>query len=161
MPFIYQKIKSPIGNIYLATDGEFLRILAMEENWQYLKEKFEIQEEQNHKILEKTKIQLEEYFLGKRKNFEIPLYYDGTDFQKKTWQALLKIHYGETINYSQQAEMIKNPKAVRAIGGTNGKNMISIIIPCHRVIGKSGKLTGYAGGLDAKAYLRALEAKKY
>ncbi|MBX9808838.1 methylated-DNA--[protein]-cysteine S-methyltransferase [Candidatus Gracilibacteria bacterium] len=104
-------------------------------------------------ILEKTKKQLDEYFAGKRKIFDIPLSVEGTDFQKKSWDALQKIPYGETRNYSEQAHMTGSSKAVRAIGGANHNNPIVIIVPCHRVIGKSGKLVGYGGGIDRKIWL--------
>jgi O-6-methylguanine DNA methyltransferase len=87
----------------------------------------------------------------------LPLHFEGTPFQVATWNALLKIPYGKTISYGEQAQMIQNPKAVRAVGRTNGLNPISIIVPCHRIVGKSGKLTGYASGLDDKRYLLELE----
>ncbi len=101
--------------------------------------------------------QLSEYFDGKRKSFSVPLAPEGTDFQKAVWLALTKVPFGETRTYGQQAEMIGNPKAVRAVGAANGRNPIGIVIPCHRVIGSSGKLTGYAGGLDKKEFLLRLE----
>ena len=116
---------------------------------------------QPHTILELTKLQLKEYFEKKRQQFDIPLNFEGTDFQQKTWQALLDIPYGKTISYSEQAIMVGNPKAVRAIGGTNAKNPISIIVPCHRVISKSGKLTGYAGGIKNKEFLLDLEQRYF
>ncbi|MFD2178229.1 methylated-DNA--[protein]-cysteine S-methyltransferase [Veronia pacifica] len=97
--------------------------------------------------------QLDEYFDGKRQTFNIELDVSGTDFQKEVWQVLQVIPYGETIHYQQLAEAIGKPKASRAVGAANGKNPLSIVIPCHRVIGKNGKLTGYAGGVDAKKWL--------
>lgn len=108
-------------------------------------------------ILINTIKQLDEYFSGKRTIFTLPLAAKGTEFQQSVWQALCKIPYGETWNYQQIAEAIGNPKAVRAVGLANGRNPISIIVPCHRVIGKSGKLTGYAGGINRKASLLELE----
>ena len=103
--------------------------------------------------------QLEEYFAGKRQNFDIAfLLQKGTAFQKSVWQALQKIGYGETQNYSQIAHSIGNPKAVRAVGLANAHNPLCIIIPCHRVIGKNGTLTGYAGGIEAKKWLLTHEA---
>ena len=111
-------------------------------------------------IIEKTIFQLSEYFDGKRKNFNIPLELSGTNFQLKAWEALKKIPYAKTVSYSDQAKLAGNPKATRAIGNANNANPISIIIPCHRVIGKSGELVGYGGGLDRKDYLLNLE-KKY
>jgi methylated-DNA-[protein]-cysteine S-methyltransferase len=107
----------------------------------------------NHPILTITKTQLKEYFSGKRSKFNIPLFLEGTEFQKKTWKALQLIPYGETRSYSDIAAKIKSPKAVRAIGSANNKNPIAIIIPCHRVIGKNGSLVGFAGGLDIKKTL--------
>ena len=103
--------------------------------------------------------QIQEYFAGKRKEFDIPLDVPGTEFQKKVWQVLQTIPYGKTRSYQQQAEAIGNPAAVRAAARANGDNRIGIIIPCHRVIGKNGKLTGYGGGLWRKQYLLDLESK--
>ena len=110
-------------------------------------------------IIEKTILQLTEYFNGKRKHFNIPLDLSGTNFQLKAWEALKKIPYAKTVSYSDQAKLIGNPKASRAIGNANNANPISIIVPCHRVIGKSGKLVGYGGGLGRKDYLLELEQK--
>ena len=101
--------------------------------------------------------QLDEYFSGNLQHFELPLNPQGTPFQRSAWKALLRIPYGETRSYLQQAQAIENPKAVRAIGNANSKNPISIIIPCHRVIGKNGTLTGYAGGIERKNKLLELE----
>jgi methylated-DNA-[protein]-cysteine S-methyltransferase len=103
--------------------------------------------------------QLVEYFAGKRKEFELPVSFIGTDFEIKVWRQLLKIPYGKTMSYQDVAKKIKNPKAVRAVGGASGRNMLPIIIPCHRVINASGKLGGYAGGLEIKQYLLNLEKK--
>jgi methylated-DNA-[protein]-cysteine S-methyltransferase len=100
---------------------------------------------------------LHEYFAGTRNHFELELDFAGTVFQKQVWQALLTIPFGETRSYSQIARQIGNPTAVRAVGAANGRNPISIIAPCHRVIGASGTLTGFAGGLEAKQYLLTLE----
>ncbi len=99
------------------------------------------------------KQQLKEYFDGKRSVFDLPLDQRGTDFQKAVWAALLKIPFGQVVTYRDIANTINNPKAVRAVGAANGKNPISIIVPCHRVIGSNGTLTGYAGGVDCKAWL--------
>jgi methylated-DNA-[protein]-cysteine S-methyltransferase len=113
--------------------------------------------EQDNTVLQNTKYQLEEYFLFKRKRFEIPLLTIGTDFQKKVWNELLNIDYGKTVSYLNLAEKLGNKEAVRAVAAANGANAISIIIPCHRVIGSNGELTGYAGGLRAKEKLLSLE----
>ncbi len=106
-----------------------------------------------NRITEKCKKQLTEYFSGVRITFDLPLEASGTAFQKKIWDALLTIKAGKTASYLDIAVMISNPKAVRAVGAANGKNPIGIIVPCHRVIGSDGTLTGYAGGLDRKAWL--------
>lgn len=116
--------------------------------------------EKDTKLLVKAKNELEEYFDGKRKEFDLPLKQEGTEFQKKVWNALSKIPYGETRTYKEIAKMIGNEKASRAVGMANNKNNIPIIIPCHRVIGSNGKLVGYALGLDMKQYLLDLESKK-
>lgn len=101
--------------------------------------------------------QLNEYFAGKRQQFDLPIEFKGTEFQKKVWAALLTIPYGETRSYADIAKQVGSPKAVRAVGLANSKNPISIIAPCHRVIGSNGKLTGYAGGLHNKEFLLRLE----
>lgn len=157
MTACYQKLNSPVGSIYIATDGEYLRVLAIGRNWDRLKNSLGHIVEKEHPLLSQTKQQLDEYFSQKRTRFELPIHFAGTKFQNAAWNALLKVPYGETRSYAQQAELIGNPKAVRAIGRANGLNPISIIVPCHRIIGKSGKLTGYASGLDDKAYLIGLE----
>ena len=106
-----------------------------------------------HPVLAATTRQLLGYFAGERDCFELPLDFAGTEFQQKVWQALLTIPFGETRSYSQIAQQIGSPKAVRAVGAANGRNPIAIVVPCHRVIGADGKLTGYAGGLDRKIWL--------
>lgn len=105
--------------------------------------------------------ELEEYFKGTRKTFQLPLALKGTPFQKKVWQTLMTIPYGETMTYKQVAEAVGNPKACRAVGMANNRNQIPIIIPCHRVIGSSGKLVGYAGGLHIKEKLLEMEENKH
>ena len=109
-------------------------------------------------LLEKAAKELKEYFQGKRREFDLPLSVKGTAFQMKVWRALQEIPYGETRSYGEIAEAIGKPKAARAVGMANNRNPVSIIIPCHRVIGADGKLVGYGGGLDAKEYLLELEA---
>lgn len=110
-------------------------------------------------LIKNTKQQLDEYFAGKRKKFDIPIKLDGTDFQIKVWKELLKIPYGETCSYLDIAKRIGNPKASRAVGMANNKNKIIIIVPCHRVIGSNKKLVGYACGLEVKEKLLELERK--
>lgn len=117
----------------------------------------ELIEDKKHPILLETQKQLNEYFSGQRKVFDLPLDFEGTEFQEKVWQVLLTIPFGETRSYKQIAEQIGNVKAVRAVGAANGKNPISIIAPCHRVVGANGKLVGFAGGLENKDILLKLE----
>ncbi|KJY67850.1 methylated-DNA--[protein]-cysteine S-methyltransferase [Vibrio nigripulchritudo] len=114
-------------------------------------------EQASHPVLKQASVELSEYFDGNRQSFDVPLAAKGTDFQKQVWKALTTIPFGETWSYQELANAIGNPKAVRAVGLANGKNPISVIVPCHRVIGKSGKLTGYAGGLERKQALLKLE----
>lgn len=103
--------------------------------------------------------QLDEYFKGERKTFDLPIKQPGSDFQQKVWEQLLKIDYGNTITYSQQSNLMNNPLAIRAIAAANGKNNLWIVVPCHRVIGADGSLTGYAGGLWRKKWLLEHEAR--
>lgn len=112
---------------------------------------------EKHSIITETKKQLTEYFSKKRKKFDLPIILDGTDFQKKVWKQLVKIPYGQTISYGEQAKRIGDPKKARAVGIANSKNPVSIIVPCHRVIGKNGELTGFGGGLTNKKFLIDLE----
>lgn len=105
------------------------------------------------KILKEAYNQIDEYFKGKRKKFNLKLSFEGTDFQNRVWNELTKIPYGQVVSYKDIAIAVGNEKAVRAVGTTNGKNKISIVVPCHRVIGSNGKLTGYAGGLHRKEWL--------
>nr|WP_254053980.1 methylated-DNA--[protein]-cysteine S-methyltransferase [Singulisphaera sp. GP187] len=116
---------------------------------------------EHHPVLVEAERQLNEYFAGKRKVFSVKLDFVGTPFQKKVWQAMLSIPFGETRTYGELAKQIGDPNAVRAVGAANGKNPLSIIGPCHRVIGASGKLTGFAGGLEAKALLLRLEGAQF
>jgi methylated-DNA-[protein]-cysteine S-methyltransferase len=110
-------------------------------------------------LLQMVAMQLDEYFAGQRKVFDFPIKQAGSAFQQEVWQCLLKIGYGKTISYLQQSKMMNNPLAIRAIASANGKNDLAIIVPCHRVIGSDGSLTGYAGGLWRKKWLLEHEAK--
>lgn len=140
------------GKLWICTDENSLIEISFNDN--LVSRNTEIKETE---LILKVKSQLEEYFSGKRKTFDLPLNPQGTEFQKRVWQALTKIPYGETCCYKDIAIAIGNPKASRAIGMANNKNPIPIIIPCHRVIGKNGNLTGYAGGLDIKRKLLEFE----
>jgi methylated-DNA-[protein]-cysteine S-methyltransferase len=153
-------MKSPVGELKLvASDKGLAAILWEHDNLRRVR-LAPLSEDKNHPVLLEAERQLKDYFSGKRKSFSVKLDFKGTEFQKKVWAALLTIPFGETRSYGQIAKQIQNPKAVRAVGAANGKNPISIIAPCHRVIGSTGKLTGFAGGLEAKASLLALEGKK-
>jgi len=148
---------SPVGQLKLvANEHALVAILWDNENPKRVR-LAELIEEVSHPILLNTQQQLIEYFSGQRKVFDIPLDFEGTDFQKKVWSALLTIPYGETRSYKQIAQQLGHEKAVRAVGAANGKNPISIIAPCHRVIGAGGALVGFAGCLDKKEILLRLE----
>lgn len=153
----YCYFETPIGELLLAgTNGELSMIgfpkgsmrRDPEPDWIYNEEPFE-----------RAKKQLAEYFSGKRKDFDLRLSLSGTDFQVSVLKALLEIPYGETRSYGAIAKRIGRPRAVRAVGAANGRNPIPIIVPCHRVIGSSGDLTGFGGGLDTKEALLRLEAE--
>ena len=150
-------LDSPVGALSLAaTDHALVALVWRRESHAAA---FELAvESPTHPLLRETARQLHEYFAGSRRKFDVPLEFRGTDFQRRAWSALLSIPYGETRTYRQMAEQIGNPAAVRAVGAANGRNPISIIAPCHRVIGMNGDLTGFGGGLDAKARLLSLEA---
>ena len=150
--------KSPLGTIHLAASESGLSALAFAENWNEVKAKLPPLENRSHKILERAIEQLEEYFAGKRKSFSLPLDLQGTPFQQSAWEALRLIPYGRTATYSEQAVAMRNPKAVRAVGAANGRNPVCIVVPCHRVVGADGSLTGYAGGLGVKKALLELES---
>jgi len=151
----YKTMKSPIGKITLVSSDEALIALYVGDE---LKPKMAFaKKNDSHKILLTAEQQLNEYFNGRRKKFDIPLGPDGTEFQNKAWKALSKIPYGEIWSYGKQALYLKAPNAQRAVGGANGKNPIPVIIPCHRVIGSTGKLTGFSGGMQMKIYLLKLE----
>jgi len=159
-----QYFKTPVGELVL---GEYEGRLCMSD-WRYRKKREIIDArvikglnatftEKESVLLQQAKDELTEYFQGSRKTFGIPLLFVGTEFQKSVWDALTRIPYGETSSYSGLAKKIENEKAVRAVANANGANAISIFVPCHRIIGSDGKLTGYAGGLETKQKLLELE----
>ncbi len=158
MTTIYTEMPSPLGIVTIQANFEGLLGIWFETCTTKPDELGERND--HHPILTQTVLQLEEYFAGLRNEFALPLAATGTDFQNQVWHALTTIPYGETWSYQDLADAIGNPKAVRAVGMANGKNPISIVVPCHRVIGKSGKLTGYAGGVERKQRLLALEQGK-
>ena len=147
--FFYE---TPVGKLCIGEeDGVIVRT-----TWSKIPTEYVLEETE---LILQCKMQLDEYFRGERKTFDLPLAPKGTDFQKKVWNALKEIPYGETRTYGEIAAAVGNPKAARAVGMANNKNPIGIIIPCHRVVGANGKLVGYAGGMDKKEWLLQLERK--
>jgi methylated-DNA-[protein]-cysteine S-methyltransferase len=150
-------IASPVGELTLvASDRGIVAILWENDSPDRVK-LGAVQEDAGHPVLLAAEAQLGEYFEGTRTRFDLPLDFRGTDFQKSVWGALLAIPFGETRSYGEIAMKLGRPTASRAVGAANGRNPISIVAPCHRVIGSTGKLIGFAGGLEAKAYLLGLE----
>jgi methylated-DNA-[protein]-cysteine S-methyltransferase len=150
----YTFTETPIGAILIASDGEAI----VETYFAGAKPKPDwIRDDDD--VLREAADQLQAYFAGERRDFDLPLAPHGTDFQRSVWSALQQIPYGETTTYSTIAERIGRPAAVRAVGAANGANPIPIVIPCHRVIGSNGSMTGFGGGIDVKRKLLALEAR--
>ena len=151
----YWLVESPYGTILTVSDGDGLKQLSFvdaaifrpESGWS----------RQQDSVLKQTQAQLEEWFVGERQMFDLPMSPEGTEFQKIVWKQLQQIPYGETCSYGELAQAIHKPTASRAVGAANGKNPIALIIPCHRVIGANGTLTGYAYGVELKQQLLALE----
>lgn len=168
MHIYLQYYQSPVGELIL---GEFDGQLCLCD-WKYrkmrdqldariqtgLQREFELQETE---LLSKSKLQLDEYFAGERTDFDIPLLFVGSDFQKSVWEKLITIPYGKTVSYLELSRLLGDEKAIRAVATANGANAISIIVPCHRVIGSDGSLTGYAGGLKAKQKILQLEGMNF
>jgi methylated-DNA-[protein]-cysteine S-methyltransferase len=156
--YVRKTIGSPVGDLRLfASDAGLAAILWRDDPGVHLRPGAQLHSG-THPVLSETERQLREYFGGERRIFELTLDFYGTDFQKMAWSALLTIPYGETRTYAQMAALIGRPTAVRAVGAANGRNPISIVAPCHRVIGSNGTLTGFGGGLENKAKLLALES---
>ena len=150
----YRYHDSPTGRLLLAGDEGGLSMLYMDLEVRHYPQP---DWREGSPLLDDVARQLDEYFAGKRQRFDVKLNTGGTEFQRQVWQALLEIPYGRTTVYAELARRIGRPKAIRAVGAANGANPISIIVPCHRVIGSDGSLTGYAGGLPRKAWLLRLE----
>lgn len=150
------RVESPVGHLRIVASGSGLRAIL----WPTDSNRVRIGEttRSDHPILASTVRQLAEYFGGERTSFDLPLDPVGTDFQKAVWAELSLIPYGETVSYGTQAARLRRPTAVRAVAAANGKNPISIVVPCHRVVGADGSLTGFAGGIDAKRWLIDHEA---
>lgn len=150
----YCYFQAPFGNLLLSGNQQLETLHFPENGRNKIADSALVYDEKPFKMVLE---QLEAYFNGSLKRFDVPLLLNGTDFQKKVWQALSEIEYGHTMTYSGIAEKIGNPNACRAVGMANNKNPVPIIIPCHRVIGKDGSLTGFGGGLDVKQFLLELE----
>ena len=149
----YQHLDTPIGTLRLASNGT--QLLKIEFEGHYNNDVVEASDA----VLVNCAHQLTDYFAGKRQRFELPLWAKGTPFQQAVWDALADIPYGELRSYKDIAHSINNPAAVRAVGAASGRNPLPIVVPCHRVIGSNGSLTGFAGGLEAKRVLLQLEAR--
>lgn len=145
---------SPLGMMLLQSEGEQLTVAGFQDEAAVT-----ATEATASPVLQKTIVQLDEYFAGTRQQFDLPLHPAGTAFQQKVWQQLIQIPFGETITYLHMAKRLGNVKSIRAAASANGKNPLAILIPCHRVVGADGKLTGYAGGLHRKQWLLEHEAK--
>jgi methylated-DNA-[protein]-cysteine S-methyltransferase len=155
----YAHLKTPIGTLLIAGDADCIRIIGFAINGKPQKPEPDWTRSTRGAVGEAIR-QLKEYFAGRRSEFDLPLAPEGTEFQRNVWKRLQEIPYGETISYGELAKRVGNPNASRAVGAANGSNPIPIVIPCHRVIGANGKLTGFGGGLPAKQALLALEAQQ-
>ena len=157
MTLFYKEMKSPVGKLKLVASSKALVAILWEEERPNRVKLDTMNLDPQQPILIEAERQLSEYFAGKRIQFDLPLQPDGTEFQKKVWQALRDIPFGKTKSYLDVARAVGLPDAARAVGAANGKNSLSIVVPCHRVVGANGALTGFAGGLETKAALLALE----
>jgi methylated-DNA-[protein]-cysteine S-methyltransferase len=155
----YCYLDSPVGTLLIAGDDDAVRLIEFPKGGKAGTPEAGWRESARGPVGEAVR-QLKEYFSGRRTDFDLPLAPQGTEFQRDVWRRLQEIPYGETISYGELAKRIGNPKASRAVGAANGSNPIPIVIPCHRVIGSNGKLTGFGGGLPTKEALLALEAKQ-
>lgn len=156
----FRMLPSPVGDLTLVADGEKLVAILWENDRPGRVALGPMARDDAHPVLGETARQLDAYFAGRLTAFDLPLDFRGTAFQRAVWAALLDIPYGETRSYGEIARAVDSPAAVRAVGAANGRNPISIVAPCHRVVGASGKLTGFAGGLEAKAFLLELERRR-
>lgn len=157
--YVAKIVASPVGPLKLVASDEGLAAILWQNDDPARVRLGEFETSAMHPVLLEAERQLAEYFSGTRKTFALPLDLRGTPFQRDVWAALLTIPYGETRSYGQIARQIGRPAAVRAVGAANGRNPLSIVAPCHRVIGATGKLTGFAGGLATKEFLLRLEAR--
>src|SRR3984957_14598071 len=157
--YVYKLISSPFGKLKLVASDKGLAAVLWENDDPRRVRLGPLKPGSDNKFLKEAERQLTAYFDGRLKKFTVPLDFNGTDFQKSVWAALLTIPFGETRSYGEIARQIGRPQASRAVGAANGRNPISIIAPCHRVLGTNGKLTGFAGGLEAKDQLLKLEGR--
>lgn len=157
LTFAKTTYESPIGPLILVGKGATLHRVVLNQLWPKLAAHYVQAVSRDTPVLARARRQLDEYFAGERQSFDLPLAFHGTVFQQKAWRALETIPYGETRTYKEQAQAIGAPKAFRAVGHANGVNPFCVVLPCHRVVGSDGSLTGYAGGLQAKRYLLAWE----
>lgn len=160
MKLYSKELKTPVGKLKIVASDEGLVAILWEEEKSGRVKLSELTDCPKHPLIVSTETQLNEYFAKKRTSFDLPLSPLGTSFQKKVWSQLRKIPFGETISYGELARRMGNPKSSRAVGAANGKNPLSIVVPCHRVIGADGKLTGFAGGMEAKEILLCHEGRK-
>ena len=160
MTYRYRTMPSPFGDLTLVARDDALAAVLWENDRPGRVKLGEMSEDADHPVLVEAAAQLTDYFAGKRTMFDLPLSFAGTDMQRAVWSALLTIPFGETRSYADVARQIGRPTAVRAVGAANGRNPISIIAPCHRVVGSDGSLTGFAGGLAAKEKLLTLEGAR-
>ena len=160
MTHFYRKMISPVGELTLVANDRSLVAVLWENDRRDLRRRLAVAASRTHPILLTVEAQLREYFDGRRKVFQLPLEFYGSPFQVKVWQALLKIPYGATRSYRELAGAVGSERACRAVGAANGRNPIPIVVPCHRVIGSNGKLTGFGGGLETKAFLLHLERSR-
>lgn len=161
MSLVYKTVESPVGKLKMVASDKGLVAVLWQNDKPSRVRLGELTEGSRHPVLLKAEKELAEYFAGKRKAFSVPLDMRGTGFQRNVWEALLAIPFGETRSYGQLAKQIGKPSASRAVGAANGKNPLSIIVPCHRVIGSTGKLTGFAGGMQTKAQLLSMERQHH
>jgi methylated-DNA-[protein]-cysteine S-methyltransferase len=160
MTYAFKILPSPVGELKLVASDKGLAAILWEIDRPGRVRLGPMVEDQHHPILVETERQLRDYFAGARQAFSVPLDFQGTAFQKQVWAALLAIPFGETRSYVEIARQLGRPTASRAVGAANGRNPISIIAPCHRVVGANGALTGFAGGLEVKALLLGLERER-
>ena len=149
-------VDSPVGPLFVAADEDGMRAIEFCRNRHPVKRQDDWREGDNA-LLRRARAQLDEYFAGARRTFDLPLSPAGTEFQRGVWTTLATIPYGETISYAQLATRVGKPSAMRAVGAANGRNPLPIVLPCHRVIGADGALTGFGGGLPTKQFLLKLE----